>query len=95
MVTKVKKTTIQVRIDETTKSQATAVLNNLGMDTSTAINVFLRQVIAENGLPFQPKQPTFNSETLSAIQEADEMVKNKTGKKYASVDELFTDISEE
>ena len=81
MVTKVKKTTIQVRIDETTKSKAAAVLNNLGMDTSTAINVFLRQVIAENGLPFQPTQPAFNSETLAAIQEADEMVKNKTGKK--------------
>ena len=95
MVTKVKKTTIQVRIDETTKSKAAAVLNNLGMDTSTAINVFLRQVIAENGLPFKPKQPAFNSETLAAIQEADEMVKNKTGKKYASVDELFADISEE
>ena len=95
MVTKVKKTTIQVRIDEATKNKAAAVLNNLGMDTSTAINVFLRQVIAENGLPFQPKQPAFNSETLAAIQEADEMVKNKTGKKYASVDELFADISEE
>jgi len=89
--TKQKKAVVQVRIDETVKSQAVAVLNNLGMDTSTAINVFFRQVIAENGLPFQPKQAKFNTETLAAIKESDEMVKNGTGKSYTSVDGLFKD----
>ena len=91
METKQKKAVVQVRIDETVKSQAVAVLNNLGMDTSTAINVFFRQVIAENGLPFQPKQAKFNAETLAAIKESDEMVKNGTGKRYTSVDDLFKD----
>lgn len=89
--TKQKKSVIQVRIDETVKSEAVAVLNNLGMDTSTAINVFFRQIIAENGLPFQPKQAKFNNETLAAIKESDEMVKNGTGKRYTSVDDLFED----
>ena len=78
METKQKKAVVQVRIDETVKSQAVAVLNNLGMDTSTAINVFFRQVIAENGLPFQPKQAKFNTETIAAIKESDEMVKNRS-----------------
>lgn len=91
MTTKQKKAVVQVRIDETVKSQAVAVLNNLGMDASTAINVFFRQVIAENGLPFQPKQAKFNTETLAAIKESDEMVQNGTGKSYASVDALFKD----
>lgn len=91
METKQKKAVVQVRIDETVKSQAVAVLNNLGMDTSTAINIFFRQVIAENGLPFQPKQAKFNTETLAAIKESDEMVKNGTGKRYTSVDDLFED----
>lgn len=91
METKQKKAVVQVRIDETVKSQAVAVLNNLGMDTSTAINVFFRQVIAENGLPFQPKQAKFNTETLAAIKESDEMAKNRTGKRYTSVDDLFKD----
>lgn len=95
MVTKPKKTVIQVRIDESIKNQAANVLNNLGMDTSTAINVFLRQVIAEQGLPFQPKLTTFNDETLAAVKEADEMVKTKSGNTYASVDELFADSFEE
>lgn len=91
MTTKTKKAVVQVRVDETVKSQAVAVLNNLGMDTSTAINVFFRQVIAENGLPFQPKQAKFNTETLTAIKESDEMVKTGTGKRYTSVDDLFKD----
>lgn len=91
METKQKKAVVQVRIDETVKSQAVAILNNIGMDTSTAINVFFRQVIAENGLPFQPKQAKFNTETLAAIKESDEMVKNGTGKSYTSVDNLFKD----
>lgn len=91
METKVKKSLIQVRMDETVKTQAVEVLNSLGMDTSTAINVFFRQVIAENGLPFQPKRALFNNETLMAVKESDEEVKNGTGKRYASVDDLFED----
>lgn len=89
--TKAKKSLIQVRMDETVKTEAVAVLNSLGMDTSTAINIFFRQVIAENGLPFQPKKATFNNETLAAIKESDEKVKNRTGKRYTSVDDLFED----
>ncbi len=61
------------------------------MDTSTAINVFFRLIIAENGLPFQPKHAKFNTETLAAIKESDEMVQNGTGKRYTSVDDLFKD----
>lgn len=91
METKPKKAVVQVRVDETVKSEAVAVFNNLGMDTSTAINIFFRQVIAENGLPFQPKQAKFNAETLAAIKESDEMVKNGTGERYTSVDDLFKD----
>lgn len=91
METKQKKAVVQVRIDETIKRQAVAVLNSLGMDTSTAINIFFRQVIAENGLPFQPKQTKFNAETLAAIKESDEMVKNGNGKSYSSVDDIFKD----
>ena len=91
MITKIKKAVVQVRIDEDVKSQAVEVLNNLGMDTTTAINIFFRQVIAEKGLPFQPKQAPFNKDTIEAILESDDMVKNGTGKRYTSIDDLFGD----
>ncbi|MFD1031904.1 type II toxin-antitoxin system RelB/DinJ family antitoxin [Metaplanococcus flavidus] len=95
MLTKSKKATIQVRIDEDVKSQAVEVLNDLGMDASTAINVFLRQVIAENGLPFQPAKPRLNDVTLKAIKEADEVVESGELDRKKSVDDLFSEVFEE
>lgn len=44
-------TTIQVRIDEKTKRSAKRVLDKLGLDMSTAIKAFLKQVVAHNGIP--------------------------------------------
>lgn len=95
MAKKSKKAVVQVRIDEDIKKQAVEVLNNLGMDTSTAINIFFRQVIADNGLPFQPKQPKFNNETLEAIKESDNQAIKRDGKRYTSVDALFDDALDE
>ncbi|MBU9673893.1 type II toxin-antitoxin system RelB/DinJ family antitoxin [Planococcus sp. CP5-4] len=92
MATKSKKAIVQVRVDEDVKSQAVEVLTNLGMDTSTAINVFLRQVVAENGLPFQPKIARFNEVTISAIKESDEMVANGAYDANKSVDDLFDEV---
>lgn len=91
MANTTKKATVQVRIDAEVKKQAVEVLNSVGMDTSTAINVFFRQVIADKGLPFQPHQRKFNEETIAAIKEADEMIKNGSAKTYTSIDELFDD----
>lgn len=92
---KTKKATIQVRIDEDVKSQAVEVLNDLGMDASTAINVFLRQVIAENGLPFQPTKARFNEVTLKAIEESDALVKSGLSNRQKSIDDLFDEVLED
>lgn len=47
-------TTINIRIEEMVKSEAGRTLASLGMDMSTAIKIFLNQVIIEGGLPFTP-----------------------------------------
>ena len=44
-------TTLQVRIDEKTKKSAQAVLARLGLDLSAAINVYLKQIVIQRGLP--------------------------------------------
>jgi|SRR3989339_866885 len=46
--------TLQVRIDEKTKKLAKKVLDRIGMDMSSAVKVFFRQIVITNGLPFQP-----------------------------------------
>ena len=46
--------TTTIRIDDTLKQQASALYESMGMSLSTAINVFLRQSVKEQRMPFQP-----------------------------------------
>jgi len=43
---------IQVKIDKELKEQADRLFNELGLDTTTAIRIFLKQAINKDGLPF-------------------------------------------
>lgn len=45
-------TTIQIRIDQKTKQNAREILERLGIDMSTAINLYFRQIIINQGIPF-------------------------------------------
>lgn len=51
------KTLIRVRIDEDLKKEANELFAALGLDMSTAVNVFLRQCIFHSGLPFEVELP--------------------------------------
>ena len=59
--------TIQVRIDDKTKSASTALFNQLGITMSDAINLFLRQTIMQGGIPFTltvPGKPETDTEAF-------------------------------
>ena len=43
-------------VDDDVKKQAAALYESLGMSLSTAVNVFLRQSVYENGMPFEPRR---------------------------------------
>ena len=45
---------LQIRLDEDLKEKAQAVTADMGMELSSAIRVFLAQMVKENGLPFRP-----------------------------------------
>ena len=47
----------QVRIDENLKKQASELFAQLGMDMSSAMNIFLRQCVLRGGLPFSVELP--------------------------------------
>ncbi len=59
--------TVQFRTDETIKTQASAIFQELGITMSDAINIFLRQSIMHGGLPFELKIPKYNEATLAAL----------------------------
>ena len=52
---------INVRIDSELKAKAQAVLDRLGLDMPTAINMFLHQIVCKNGIPFEILAPTQKS----------------------------------
>ena len=60
----------QVRIDADIKKQATDLFNNLGLDMSGAVNLFLHQCVLKGGLPFRVEMPRYSQRTLDAMDEA-------------------------
>ena len=88
-------TSMTIRMNLEVKRQAQKIFADLGMDMTTAINVFLRQAIAYQGFPFEIRITVPNSETLAAIREVEEMKKDPTkGKSYTDVDEMMKELLE-
>ena len=81
-------TPTQIRIDSDIKKQANELFSSLGLDMSTAVNLFLYQCVLRGGLPFNVEQPKYNDETLAAMAEAMRISKDSSIKGYASVEEL-------
>lgn len=63
------KVSIQVRIDEDIKRDATELFDYLGIDMSTAVSIFLRQCVLNDGLPFKVEQPEYSTSMLDALEE--------------------------
>lgn len=64
---------VRLRIELDLKKQASEILSDLGLDFSTAIRMFLRQVVEVNGIPFDIQKP--NKVTIAAMEEAREISK--------------------
>lgn len=78
----------QVRIDSETKKQATKLFDSLGLDMSSAVNLFLHQCILRGGLPFSVELPPYSANTLDAILEAKKISGDASVKGYKTLDEL-------
>ena len=68
------KVSTSISIDADVKAQAQALFADFGLDLSTAINIFLRQSIRENCIPFSIQREVPNADTIAAMREADDMV---------------------
>lgn len=78
--------TVKARVDENVKLEVSQILHDIGLNTSQAINIFLKRVIAEKGIPFELKIP--NEKTIQAMQEAKDM--NASSKKRTSLRGVFS-----
>ena len=82
--------TITVRVEDKLKKEAGDVFREVGMDMSTAITIYLKQVVRTNGIPFPVTAEVPNDLTLKAIQEAEkgEMAS------FSSIDALMEDLND-
>ena len=85
----------QIRIDKTVKKDANTLFSQLGLDLSSAVNLFLRQCILRNGLPFSVEVPRYNQETIDAMIEAKRIAYDPNVKGYTSMDELMKALDED
>jgi len=86
-------TVLQTRVDIDTKKKADELFDSLGLDTTTAIRLFLKQSINQQRIPFEIVLPQENisEQTLTAIEEAKKISRDLTIKSYSSAKELFED----
>ena len=75
-----------------TKKQAVEFLEGLGLSLSEAINMFLKQVILHDGIPFEVKYPKFKPEVIEAMEEAKRISHDSNTKKYGSFSEALEDF---
>ena len=64
--------TLHIRVEPSVKQRAEKTLNDLGLSITDAINVFLNQVILNDGIPFEIRKPKFNNETIQALEDCKE-----------------------
>lgn len=85
-------TNISIRMDADLKAQADALFSELGMNLSTAFNIFVRQSLREGGIPFDISIGQPNKETAAALLEAERIARDPAVKGYTDLDKLFADL---
>lgn len=81
-------TNLNIRTDKEIKDQADRIFSELGLTMTTAINMFLRTTIRENGIPFALKLDVPNDTTATAIEEGRRIASDSSVKGYNNMDDL-------
>lgn len=81
-------TNLNIRTDKAIKEQAEKIFEELGLNMTTAINLFLRSAVREHGIPFDLKLEVPNEVTAAAIDEGRKMMNDPTVPRYSSMSEL-------
>ena len=81
-------TNLNIRTDKDIKDQAEEIFNELGLNMTTAINMFLRTAIREHGIPFELKLDVPNETTAATIAEGRKLMEDPSAPRYSSMDEL-------
>ncbi len=81
-------TNLNIRTNKEIKERADKICSELGMNMTTAVNIFLRAMVRENGIPFELKLDMPNSVTVAAIEEGRRIAYDKKHKGYSNMEDL-------
>jgi DNA-damage-inducible protein J len=86
-------TNINIRMDEELKQEFDRLCTELGLNMTTAFNVFARAVVRTRRIPFEIALDAPNTETLEAIEEVKRMKKDPSlGKGYTDIDQMMKEL---
>lgn len=84
-------TTLSVRMDEDLKRRFDAFCAEVGLNASTAVNLFVKTVVRESRIPFEITTLP-NPETRAAIEETERDLERGALKRYTDVDRMMEDL---
>ena len=86
---------VNIRMDAELKNNLDQLCNELGMTSSTAVNIFAKAMVRKGGIPFDVRIDVPNQETLEAFKEIEEMKKNPSAyKRYTNVRKMMEELLE-
>ena len=88
-------TNLNIRTDKEIKDAAEQIFNELGISMTTAVNMFLRQTIRTNGIPFELKLNTPNAVTLAAVEEGRKIARDPEIRGCTSIKDLRAALEDE
>ncbi len=85
-------TTLQIRIDKSTKNKAQKIFKKMGVDMTSGVKLFLNQVVNTESIPFSPRTkngftPEYEDKLLKEVEWTE-----KYGKSYNTIEEAHADI---
>ena len=81
-------TNLNIRTDKEVKDKAEEIFNELGLNMTTAVNIFFFFFFLEHGIPFELKLDTPNDTTAAAIEEGRKLMADPNAPRYSSMDAL-------
>ena len=85
-------TNLTIRVDSSIKSEAEKLFEDLGMSISTAFNIFLRQAVRMQAIPFTISRGITNRATLAAMREAERIADDPAVPSYSTREDLVRSL---
>jgi DNA-damage-inducible protein J len=87
-----KTSNVSFRIDADIKARADRLFAELGLNMTTAFNMFLRQSVREGAIPFSVTTNTPNAETMAAMLEAEKIGRDPSVNRYSDIEEALREL---